>query len=131
MKGYSKGLTIIEAVVSIMIVGFSLVGMLQLYSVGAIQANITRHKVMAVNKAQEEMEFRISLGFDATNPGIYSDIVKIDTGKTNNTSDDINGTMVTNIVSVSEGYKVTVTVSWNDHYGAMSEIAESMITSYE
>ena len=132
MKNYSKGLTIFEVVVSIVIVGFIVVGMLQLYSLGAIQSSIVRHKLMAANLAQAEIESLISASYESINMINYpmSKTVKIDTGKTSNTADDINGTMITSISNVSEGYKIIVTVSWNDYYWAVNEVLESTITSY-
>lgn len=132
MKSYSKGLTIFEVVVSIVIVGFIVVGMLQLYSSGAIQSSIVRHKLMAANLAQAEIESLINVSYEGINIINYpmSKTVKIDTGKTSNTADDINGTMITSISNVSEGYKIIVTVSWNDYYGAMNEVMTSTVTSY-
>lgn len=128
----NKGLTIIEVVISIMITGFVLVGMLKLYSLGAIQSNLARHKVMAVNIAQAEIEGLISATYEGITLSDYpmTKTVKIDTGKTGNTSDDIDGTMITNISNVSEGYKVTIDVSWIDYYGGMNEVVTSIITSY-
>ncbi|MCX5693092.1 MAG: type II secretion system protein [Candidatus Omnitrophica bacterium] len=132
MKSYRKGITIIEVVVSMMIAGFVLVGMLQLYSLGAAQSNLARHKVMAVNIAQAEIESLVSATYEGITLSNYpmTKTVKIDTGKTDNASDDINGTMITSISNVSEGYKVTVDISWTDYYGAMSEVLTSTITSY-
>ncbi len=132
MKSSSMGMTIIEAVVSIMIVGFVLVGMLRLYSLGDAQSILSRHKIMAMNIAQAEMESLISASYEGINISSYpvTKAVKIDTGKTSNASDDINGTMVTSISSISEGYKVTATISWNDYYGQMNEVVTSIITSY-
>lgn len=132
MKSFSRGITIIEAVVSIMIVGFVLVGMLRLYSLGDVQSVLSRHKIMAINIAQAELEFLINASYEEININSYpvTKTVKIDTGKTNTTSDDIDGTMITSISSISEGYKVTATISWNDYYGQMSEVVTSTITSY-
>jgi len=136
MKSYSRGITIIEAIISIMITGFALVGMLRLYSLGAIQSSIVRHKVMAMNIAQAEIEGLINKGYETIsqeiNQGVYpkTQAAKIDTGKTGSADDDINGTMITSISSVTEGYKITATISWNDYYGPMSEIAASIVTSY-
>jgi len=132
MKSFSRGMTIIEAVVSIMIVGFVLVGMLRLYSLGDVQSILSRHKIMAMNIAQAEIESLISASYEGINSNSYpvTKTVKIDTGKTSNASDDINGTMVTSISSISEGYKATATISWNDYYGQMSEVVTSIITSY-
>lgn len=132
MKSYSKGLTIFEVMVSMVIAGFIVVGMLQLYSLGAIQSSIVRHKLMATNLTQAEIESLISASYESINMINYpmTKTVKIDTGKTSNTTDDINGTMITSISNVSEGYKIIVTVSWNDYYGAMSEVMASTVTSY-
>lgn len=132
MKSCNKGMTIIEVVVSIMIVSFVLVGMLRLYSLGAAQSNLARHKIMAVNIAQAEIESLISATYEGINLSNYpmTKAVKIDTGRTGTANDDINGTMVTSISSVNEAYKITAVVSWTDYYGAMSEVVTSTITSY-
>jgi Tfp pilus assembly protein PilV len=131
-KSRPNGLTIFEVVVSMVIVGFVLVGIIRLYSLGAVQSSITRHKLMAVNLAQAEIESLISASYENISTGNYpvTKTVKIDTGKTAAASDDISGTMVTNVASVSEGYKITVNVLWNDYYGAMSEVVTSTMTSY-
>ena len=131
-KSRPNGLTIFEVVVSMVIVGFVLVGMIRLYSLGAVQSSITRHKFMAVNLAQAEIESLISASYESINTGNYpvTKTVKIDTGKIVAASDDISGTMITSIANISEGYKITVNVSWNDYYGAMSEVVTSTMTSY-
>lgn len=125
-------MTIIEAVISIMIAGFVLAGILRLYSLGAVQSNIARHKVMAVNIAQAEIETLVNASYENINISGYpvTKNVKIDTGRTDNVNDDINGTMVISISDTGEGYKVTVTVSWNDYYGMITEVMTSVITSY-
>ena len=132
MRINTRGITILEAVISIMITGFVLVGMLKLYSLGAIQSNLARHKVMAVNIAQAEIEGLISATYEGIDLSDYpmTKTVKIDTGKTGGASDDIDGAMITSISNVSEGYKVTIDVSWIDYYGGMSEVVTSTITSY-
>ena len=131
MKGCSKGITILETVISIIIVAFVLIGMLQLYSYGAILSSIAKHKASAMNLAQSRIEEEIDKLYSDITAGTTTRQVKIDTGKTGSTGDDINGTMTTAISSVSEGYKIIVTVTWNDYYGALNEIMESTITSYE
>lgn len=129
---HTRGMTIIEAVVSICIVSFVLIGMIRFCSLGAIQSEIARHKIMALNLCQAEIESLRNTSYENIILSNYplTKIVKIDRGKTNQTSDDIDGTMVTQIPSMPEGYKIIVTVSWNDYYGAMSEVLESLITSY-
>jgi len=92
---------------------------------------------MAVNLAQAEIENLKNMGYEtitpllSTVPATYplTQIVIIDTGEVAATTDDINGTMVTGITSVSEGYKVIVTVSWTDYHGVITEVLESIIAS--
>jgi prepilin-type N-terminal cleavage/methylation domain-containing protein len=128
----NRGLTLIEVMVSIFIVAFMLVGMVRLYSLGSIQLEIIRHKMMAVNLAQAEIENLREVSYEGITLSNYplTQTVKIDTGRTSAVNDDINGTMVTQISSISEGYKVIVSVSWNDYYGAINEVLESTVTSY-
>lgn len=132
MKLKSSGVTLIEVIVSIFIVAIMLVGMLRLYSLGNIQSVIARHKMMAVNLAQAEIENLKDVSYEGIILPNYpvTQMVKIDTGRTAGTSDDVNGTMVTDVVPISQGYKVIVNISWNDYYGAITEVLESTIASY-
>jgi len=127
-----KGLTLIEAIVSIFIVAFMVVGMVRLYSLGAIQSVLAKHKVMAANIAQAEIENLRNNTYEGITLADYpvTQMVKIDLGETTDAADDINGAMVTQVQPVSEGYKLIVTVSWNDYYGVVNEVMESTITSY-
>jgi prepilin-type N-terminal cleavage/methylation domain-containing protein len=128
----SRGLTLIEVMVSIFIVAFILVGMMRLYSLGSIQLEIARHKMMAINLAQAEIENLRNSSYEGITLSNYpiTQTVKIDTGRTSSINDDINGAMVTDISPISEGYKIVVSVSWTDYYGAMGEVLESTLTSY-
>ncbi|MBU4589936.1 MAG: prepilin-type N-terminal cleavage/methylation domain-containing protein [Candidatus Omnitrophica bacterium] len=128
----NKGITLIEVIVSIFIVAFMLVGMMRLYSLGGIQAAISRHKTMAVNLAQAEIENIREVAYENIALATYplTQTVKIDSGETAAAADDIDGTMVTQVSAISEGYKIIVTISWNDYHGALSEVLESTITSY-
>lgn len=127
-----KGMTLIEVIVSMFIVAFMLVGMIQLYSLGNIQSVLARHKTMAVNLAQAEIEGLKNASYEGIVLADYPSTkqVKIDTGKTASTADDIDGVMVTEVSSISQGYKVIVNIFWNDYYGTTSEVLESTITSY-
>jgi len=87
---------------------------------------------MAINLAQAEIENLKNTAYEGITLANYplTQVVAIDTGETAGVNDDLYGTMVTNISTISEGYKIIVDISWNDYYGAMSEILESTITSY-
>ena len=128
----NKGITLIEVIVSIFIVAFMLVGMIRLYSLGNIQSVIARHKTMAINLAQAEIEDLKNTSYEGILLASYPLVkqVKIDTGETAGTTDDIDGVMVTEISAISQGYKVIVNISWSDYYGIITEVLESTITSY-
>ncbi|MFA4990959.1 MAG: prepilin-type N-terminal cleavage/methylation domain-containing protein [Candidatus Omnitrophota bacterium] len=132
MRRYKRGVTLVEVMVSIFIVSFLLVGMMRLYSVGAIQSTLAKHRVMAANLAQAEIEGLRNTSYEDMVPADYplTQTVKIDTGTAAAAADDINGTMVTNIYAVAEGYKIVVNITWNDYYGPITEVLESTITSY-
>ncbi len=132
VKGCSRGVTLIEVIISIFIVAFMLVGMIRFYSLGNIQTTIARHKMMAMNLAQAEIENLKNTTYEGIVLSNYplTQIVKIDTGETSGTSDDVDGVMVTEISAINQGCKVIVNISWNDYYGTISEILESAITSY-
>ena len=127
-----RGLTLIEVIVSIFIVAFMLIGMMRLYSMGKIQLEIARHKTMAVNLAQAEMERLRNLTYEGIDLTSYplTQTVKIDTGETTAATDDLNGTMITTISNIAEGYKIVITIFWTDYYGLIDEVLESTITSY-
>lgn len=132
MANRGKGITLIEVIVSMFIAAFMLVGILRLHTLGRIQSEIARHKVMAVNLAQAEIEDLKNSSYEGIVLSNYptTQTVRIDTGETSASTDDINGTMITNISTINEGYKIIVSISWNDYYGTMTEILESTITSY-
>lgn len=127
-----RGFTLIEVCVAVFIASLVLVGIIRLYSIGTIQSSVVRHKLMAVNLAQAEIENLRNMGYEGIELANYplTQIVKIDVGKDISSADDINGTMITTISNVTEGYKAIVTVSWNDYYGTMNEVMESLIVSY-
>ncbi|MDP8230381.1 MAG: prepilin-type N-terminal cleavage/methylation domain-containing protein [Candidatus Gorgyraea atricola] len=128
----NRGITLIEVIISIFIVAFMLVGMMRLYSLGGIQSAIARHKVMAMNVAQAEIENLRSASYENILLPNYplTQTVKIDRGPSAAVADDIDGTMITQILAITEGYKIIITVTWNDYHGAITEVLESTITSY-
>lgn len=137
MNNRKRGLTLIEVVVSIFIVAFMLVGMMRLYSLGSIQSEIVRHKMMAINLAQAEIENMREIGFQAIQNAIIAGTyplnqpVTIDPGQTAAVVDDLNGVMRTDVDdNLPEGYRIMVRVTWDDYYGQIEEVLESTVVSY-
>lgn len=126
-----KGLTLIEVVVSIFIIAGILIGMIALFSLGSIQSAIARHKISAINIAQAKLEELKEAGYSSIIPGSFptQESVRIDSGKTDRASDDLNGIMRTEVSTITEGYKIVVTINWTDYYGEMSEVLETTIAS--
>lgn len=126
-----QGMTLIEVVVSIFIIASILIGMIALFSLGAIQSTLTRHKISAINIAQARLEELKEAGYKSINPGIFptQEGVTIDKGRTDSSSDDLNGIMRTGVSTITEGYKIIVTVSWVDYYGQISEVLETVIAN--
>lgn len=127
-----KGFTLIEVFVAVFIASIVLIGITRLYCLGSIQSTVVRHKMMALCLAQAEIENLKNMGYEGIKASNYplTQVVKIDTGRNDSALDDINGTMITNIINGTEGYKAIATVTWNDYHGTISEVMESLIVSY-
>ncbi len=127
----NKGITLIEVIVSIFIIGSVLIGMIALFSLGAVQSALSRHRNNAINIAQARMEELKEAGYDSINPGSFptQEGVIIDNGRTDGSSDDLNGIMRTELSTITEGYKIIVNISWTDYHGQINEVLETVIGS--
>ncbi len=135
MKLNTRGMTLVEALVSTFIIALVFFGLIRLHYFGKYQINISRHKMMAVNLAQAELEnlFNTGYGNVITTDYPLTQTVVIDPGLTDSATDDLNGTMTTQLVNlnVNEGYKFIISVVWADYYGQMTEVTETLLTPYE
>lgn len=107
----NKGMTILEVLISIVVIGFVLAGILEGVR---LASNIARHTIYttgAINRAQERVEeIKNTLTGSLANIANYdgqSGPVVIYSGSTNNTNDDINGTRSVDIIwRDATGYEV-------------------------
>ncbi|VAX37711.1 hypothetical protein MNBD_UNCLBAC01-165 [hydrothermal vent metagenome] len=134
----ATGMTLIENLISVFIVSIVFFSLTKMYYLTTAHSNIARHKVMAVNLAQAALENLFDNDYSDIVVTNYSPIplvqgVTIDMGETDESSDDLTGTMTTELVNLNgtEGYKFIVSVTWNDHYGQITETVESLMTDYE
>ncbi len=140
---FSKGLSLIEAVLAIAIIGAGLVGVMFVFSGGAKSSMIANQTVVASNLAKEKLEHiiadRANLGYAyvITNAASYSDgqlpgnfsvytrnvtIVEVDPDDDDNVDDFLDP-------SPGSGYaRITIVVSWSG--AAESVKLETLIANY-
>ena len=120
-----SGLTLLEVMVSMVILSISVAGMLAALTVGRKNINVPDHRIAALNYAQQTLEglkgkvgvYNITPGRGDLNQGTYGVVLPAGEIK-----DDFGGTgsyTVTNIGGNDDGdtyqyKKVTVTVSWTE-----------------
>ena len=134
-----KGISLVEVLVSIFLLALVLTSLTKIYYYANSQINISRHKTMAINLMQANFENLLSLSFLGINTSDYPVIsnVTIDPGASAATSDDVTGTMTTQLVNLNtdEGYKFITTTTWDESYGlpgrTLTEVAELLLTDHE
>jgi hypothetical protein len=135
----AKGISLVEVLISTFLLSLVLISLTKIYYYAEYQINIARHKAMAINLIQANFESLLSTGYPGINAGDYpiTTNVTIDPGNLDAASDDLAGTMVTQLVNlnVNQGYKFISTVTWNEAYGGpgrtLTENAELLMTNYE
>lgn len=98
-----KGVTLVETLISILLVSALLVGVLGAYFISMLSTAHARHRMTAMNILHEHIEQEIRAGYDGGNDGdadyyvttVSGDPVSvtIDDRGTTDTSDDLNGTI--------------------------------------
>lgn len=99
---YKDGLTLIEAIVSMCLIGTLLVGILGAFFISRLGTDRSKHRIVAMNKIQEYMEQEIRAGylggrvdgdFYVTFASSSSVPITIDDRGTASTGDDLTGTI--------------------------------------
>lgn len=129
MRIQKQGLTLVELMVAVAILGLLVMGLMQVYPSCVLLTEQSRHRAMAGNLAQAELDRLFSTPYVQIAAGNTNQAVTIDPVT------NLVGNMNTNIITVvqiagNNDCKVIVTVAWNDHGRPMNEILESIITSY-
>lgn len=137
----SKGLTLIEAVLTIAIVGAGLIGVVYIFSGGTKGALIANQTVIASNLAREKMEqiiadrankgYAVTIGTNYTDGQLTGAYAPFNRSVTFTSVDpDITGSNDDfNTPLSNSGYsRVTVVVTWNG--GANQVKLESLIADY-
>ncbi len=124
-----KGVTFIEIMISALILSLSLGGMLTTFVMGRISVAKAKHRIEAFNLIQEKVEEikDASYGNIAVGTVTESNII-IDLGSSAS-GDELIGTRVTNVTTVTEGKQITVTITWTERkWGGSNQITESIVT---
>jgi type II secretory pathway pseudopilin PulG len=117
----SRGFTLMEVLVPIIIVVLAVIGLLTSFVMGRVHTAVSRHRILALNAIRGKLEEVKSLGYDALNhyspnPDVESYIV-LDSGQNEESeTDDLTCTRTTQ-VSDNDGdgtLEITVTVTWQE-----------------
>ena len=139
MQLNAKGISLVEVMISALLLSMVLISLTKIYYYAQYQINISRHKTMAINLIQANLEGLLSTGYPGITTGSYplTQTVIIDPGDVDGVSDDLNGSMTTQLVNLNtnKGYKFIVTTTWDEPYGipdrTLTETAELLVTNYE
>ncbi len=113
-----KGFTLIEAVVSILILGTAMGLMLVVFVMSRVSIAMAKHRIEAINHARAAMEQYINSG-DTTYNVSTGDIAALD-----------GSCAIPTPTSYATGIeKVVVTVSWTEHsMGSNKSVSEELVT---
>lgn len=111
-----KGITLVEMVISVLILAMALGAMLGCFVIGRISATKAKHRVQAMNFLRGKMEEIKAIGIDESS-GSYT------------LEEGLTGTWIVN-VDPKDGYKeIEVVISWQDPiWGGTKEVSEELVT---
>jgi len=116
-----KGFTLVEALISIMLLTIAWVATVEVAIIGVTMGSIARHKIQAIYVIQRAVEDLHRKPFSQITNSTAT--VSIDTrGTPDNTADDLMGTQTVTVTNTSTYYKkVVVGVSWNERLRSITK----------
>ena len=133
---HSKGFTLVEVVVTTVIVVLAVVGLLTSFVMGRVHTSLARHRNQATNVLRAKLEELKAQGYDFLNtfdPNPLTETgVVLDAGQDEESSeDDLTCTRTTQITD-DDGdgaLEITVTVNWQERVmSAQQNFSESLFT---
>ena len=133
---HSKGFTLVEVVVTTVIVVLAVVGLLTSFVMGRVHTALARHRSQATNVLRAKLEELKAQGYDFLNtfdPNPLTETgVVLDAGQDEESSeDDLTCTRTTRITD-DDGdgaLEITVTVNWQERVmSAQQNFSESLFT---
>lgn len=126
----TKGFTIVEAVVSIVIVGIIWIAALNVFIISTANYSVAKHKTQASLVAQGAIERLRKLPFTGI-LGSTSTVSLDSRGTPDNYTDDFNGTQVITVYNDSAYYKrVVVDISWNEIMSGKGKTVHEYLGTY-
>ena len=130
-----KGVTLVENVIGLVIVGIVFASFLQVCNISSILLQNVKFRIRAINIAQAELEEIKSMNYDSVVISDYTPYksagVIIDEGPASGSGDDITGVMRTIVKTATNppttGKKIYVRVFWTLLGSVREEIAETVI----
>jgi len=132
----SKGLSLIEAMVLMVVLALAVVGLLTSFIMGRVHIALARHRNQAVNLLRARIEELKSKGYDylnafTPNPSVETGVV-LDAGPDQESpDDDLTGTRTTSITD-NDGdgaLEILVTLTWTDRVATGNQsFSESFFT---
>ena len=133
-KRYVRGVTFVEVIVSVLILGVALSGMLGTFVIGRVNIVKARHRLEVAYLLQQTMEYLQDTDYE--NIADSSESVTIDNaGTVDTSSDDLTGVrsiVVSTIAGAGGLYKsVTVKLVWTERsWGGEGGVSEELITYF-
>ncbi len=132
----SKGFSLVEVIVPMLIVVLAVVGLLTSFVMGRVHTALARHRNQAINVVRARIEELKSKGYDYLNafdpnPAVETDVV-LDAGRDEESlDDDLTCTRTTHITD-NDGdgaLEIKVTVTWNERVtSGQKDFSESLFT---
>ena len=134
-----KGITMMESVVSILIIGIATGGILGAFIVGRYSAERAKHRIAAINainaKLEDIMSFTFFTYISVVETNFPAQAIILDQRDPGDADDDLTGNMTITITDMDAGLgingykKVLVSVTWTERgWGGSRVLSESAIT---
>lgn len=135
-RNISRGLTLIEVVIPILIVAITVMGLLTSFLMGRVHTAVSRHRIHAANLLRARLEELKANGYDflntfSPNPCVETNLV-LDTGQDELLPNDDLLCTRTTVVTDNDGdaaLEIAVTVTWQERVmSANRNYSESLYT---
>ena len=124
-----SGITFIETLVAVLVLGLVLSGMLGTFVMGRVSLAKAKHRHAACALIQQKLEELTDTLYDSISGATEADVT-LDPGSSDS-GDELFCTRATSVTSLSYGKEVTVAVSWTERsWGGQKSVSESATTIF-
>ena len=124
-----SGITFIETLMSVLVMGMVLGGMLGTFIMGRVSLAKAKHRHAACALIQQKLEEFTDTAYDSISDAAETKVT-LDPGSSSS-GDELLCSRTTTVSSLSYGKEVTVTVSWTERsWGGQKSVSESAATIF-